>query len=227
MRSTRKRRAQEIRSAMLMRRFRCRGRIPGRTGSRSAPSTPTSRSSTSTRPATATTSPGPQRPPEAPAQDGLPPSEGDPRFHQQMAFAVVMKTIRMFERALGRKALWRPDCGTTSLARPTVPEHRSCGSIRTRSARRTPITAPRSGPCCSAIPTPGRALGRRQLDLHRAVARHHRARDHSRHPRRPAPALFGTDKPRTAWPSMRRSRTSRRCSRTSSSMRSPTTTSST
>jgi len=30
------------------------------------------------------------------AQDGLPPSEGDPRFHQQMVFAVAMKTIRQF-----------------------------------------------------------------------------------------------------------------------------------
>jgi hypothetical protein len=41
-------------------------------------------------------------------QDGLPPSEGDPRFHQQMVFAVAMKTIKLFERALGRKVTWRP-----------------------------------------------------------------------------------------------------------------------
>jgi hypothetical protein len=46
--------------------------------------------------------------PEVLAQDGLPPSEGDPRFHQQMVFAVVMKTIKLFERALGRKMMWRP-----------------------------------------------------------------------------------------------------------------------
>jgi hypothetical protein len=46
--------------------------------------------------------------PEVLAQDGLPPSEGDPRFHQQMVFAVVMKTIKTFERALGRKVIWRP-----------------------------------------------------------------------------------------------------------------------
>ena len=46
--------------------------------------------------------------PEILAQDGLPPSEGDPRFHQQMVFAVVMKTIKLFERALGRKMIWRP-----------------------------------------------------------------------------------------------------------------------
>ena len=40
------------------------------------------------------------------ATDGLPPSESDPRFHQQMCYAVAMKTIEHFERALGRKALW-------------------------------------------------------------------------------------------------------------------------
>src|SRR5687768_7949291 len=35
------------------------------------------------------------------AQDGLPPSQGSPQFHQQMVFAVAMYTIRNFERALG------------------------------------------------------------------------------------------------------------------------------
>jgi len=42
------------------------------------------------------------------AQDGLPPSEGIPQFHQQMVYAVSSLTIRNFEVALGRKALWRP-----------------------------------------------------------------------------------------------------------------------
>jgi hypothetical protein len=42
------------------------------------------------------------------AQDGLVPSEGVPQFHQQMAYAVAMTTIKNFERALGRKALWAP-----------------------------------------------------------------------------------------------------------------------
>src|SRR6516164_275175 len=42
------------------------------------------------------------------AQDGLAPSEGNPRFHQQMVFAVAMKTIRTFERALGRRVFWAP-----------------------------------------------------------------------------------------------------------------------
>lgn len=42
------------------------------------------------------------------AQDGYAPSEGNPAFHQQMVYAVVMKTIEHFERALGRPVLWRP-----------------------------------------------------------------------------------------------------------------------
>src|SRR5262249_6324610 len=42
------------------------------------------------------------------AQDGLAPSEGNPQFHQQMAYAVAMTTIRNFESALGRRALWAP-----------------------------------------------------------------------------------------------------------------------
>ena len=40
------------------------------------------------------------------AEDGLPPSESDPQFHQQMVYAVAMTTIRHFERALGRVAFW-------------------------------------------------------------------------------------------------------------------------
>jgi hypothetical protein len=39
-------------------------------------------------------------------QDGATPSEGSPSFHQQMVYAVAMRTIEHFELALGRKALW-------------------------------------------------------------------------------------------------------------------------
>jgi subtilisin family serine protease len=42
------------------------------------------------------------------AQDGLAPSEGNPQFHQQMVYATSMRTIRAFEIALGRRALWAP-----------------------------------------------------------------------------------------------------------------------
>lgn len=38
---------------------------------------------------------------------GLDPSESDPRFHQQMVYAVASETIRRFEFALGRQAKWR------------------------------------------------------------------------------------------------------------------------
>jgi hypothetical protein len=40
------------------------------------------------------------------AQDGVIPSESNPKFHQQMVYAVAMTTIKNFEKALGRRALW-------------------------------------------------------------------------------------------------------------------------
>ena len=42
------------------------------------------------------------------AQDGIEPGEGNPQFHQQMVYAVIMTTITNFEKALGRKILWAP-----------------------------------------------------------------------------------------------------------------------
>jgi hypothetical protein len=42
-------------------------------------------------------------------QDGLAPSETNPQFQQQMVYAIAMKTIEHFERALGRVALWAPN----------------------------------------------------------------------------------------------------------------------
>jgi hypothetical protein len=42
------------------------------------------------------------------AEQGLPPSDGDPQFHQQMVYAVAMKTIENFEYALGRLVMWAP-----------------------------------------------------------------------------------------------------------------------
>jgi len=40
------------------------------------------------------------------AQNGLPPSEGNPQFHQQMVYAAAMHTIARFEHALGRQIFW-------------------------------------------------------------------------------------------------------------------------
>jgi len=42
------------------------------------------------------------------AQNGLPPSEGNPKFHQQFVYLVAMNTLDHFERSLGRKILWSP-----------------------------------------------------------------------------------------------------------------------
>jgi hypothetical protein len=49
------------------------------------------------------------------ASNGLAPSEGTPQFHQQMVYAVTMRTIRTFEQALGRVALWAPGIDADSL----------------------------------------------------------------------------------------------------------------
>ncbi len=40
-------------------------------------------------------------------QDGLDPTESDPRFHQQMAYAVAMKVLENFDIALGRRFYFR------------------------------------------------------------------------------------------------------------------------
>ena len=37
---------------------------------------------------------------------GLPPTESDPRFHQQMVYAVACETVQRFEYALGRRIRW-------------------------------------------------------------------------------------------------------------------------
>lgn len=42
------------------------------------------------------------------ATDGLAPSPGTPQFHQQMVYAISMRTIRNFELALGRRVQWSP-----------------------------------------------------------------------------------------------------------------------
>jgi len=42
------------------------------------------------------------------SRDGLPPSDGSPQFRQQMVYAVAMRTIKNFERALGRVVHWPP-----------------------------------------------------------------------------------------------------------------------
>jgi hypothetical protein len=41
-------------------------------------------------------------------QGGIEPTESDPRFHQQMVYAVAAETLQRFETALGRRIHWRP-----------------------------------------------------------------------------------------------------------------------
>lgn len=40
-------------------------------------------------------------------QDGIEPTQSDPRFHQQMVYAVAAETLQHFETALGRSVRWR------------------------------------------------------------------------------------------------------------------------
>ena len=49
--------------------------------------------------------------PVALATDGLRPSAGDPRSHQQVVYAVAMAVIDRFEQFLGRRFRWRADTG--------------------------------------------------------------------------------------------------------------------
>jgi hypothetical protein len=40
------------------------------------------------------------------ARNGLTPSEGNPQFHQQFVYTIAMKTLDLFEQALGRRLIW-------------------------------------------------------------------------------------------------------------------------
>ncbi len=66
------------------------------------------------------------------AQDGWPPSEGNPQFHQQMVYAVVMTTIGHFEKAIGRKALWAPHT-------PSAQDIAAGGEVKATEVRRLRI----------------------------------------------------------------------------------------
>ncbi|MEL6274924.1 MAG: peptidase S8, partial [Bacteroidota bacterium] len=51
---------------------------------------------------------------------GLIPSEGNPQFHQQFVFTIGMLTIENFEKALGRKVIWRPPIGKEDNEKKTL-----------------------------------------------------------------------------------------------------------
>ncbi len=54
--------------------------------------------------------------------NGIAPSESDPRFHQQMLYAVASDTIEQFESALGRRIHWRRAERPLRAAKGWVPE---------------------------------------------------------------------------------------------------------
>jgi hypothetical protein len=49
---------------------------------------------------------------------GMEPSEVDPRFHQQMVYAVASETLERFEAALGRRVHWRPPVDSNGAPLP-------------------------------------------------------------------------------------------------------------
>jgi hypothetical protein len=64
------------------------------------------------------------------ARAGLDPSESDPRFHQQMVYAVASETIERFEAALGRTIRWRRADRSRSSHQKAKPGAHKGGSWR-------------------------------------------------------------------------------------------------
>ncbi len=59
-------------------------------------------------------------------QGGIDPTESDPRFHQQMVYAVAAETLERFESALGRRIHWRLGDGEEHGDRKT---HEGIGTL--------------------------------------------------------------------------------------------------
>ena len=87
------------------------------------------------------------------AQNGLAPSESNPQFHQQMVYAVAMRTIHHFEstRASGALVAGHGRAGPDGrLHGATTNSCRAFGSIRTPCARLT-LTTARPRKRCSSV----------------------------------------------------------------------------
>jgi hypothetical protein len=93
-------------------------------------------------------------------QSGLTPSEANPQFHQQMAYAVAMKTVEHFERALGRRAQWAPRRPPNQLASEYVQRLRIYPhALRARNAYYSPErTALLLGYFTASTSNPGSSL---------------------------------------------------------------------
>jgi len=71
--------------------------------------------------------------PEILRQGGLAPSESNPQFHQQMAYAVAQQTIHTFQLALGRPirwAFWRQPKGGGERLRLRIHPHAMAEAIQ-------------------------------------------------------------------------------------------------
>ena len=151
------------------------------------------------------------------ATDGLTPSESDPRFHQQMCYAVAMKTIEHFERALGRKALWSSHRHRRKTGAITRTMSLDCASIPTRCVSRMRSTARRRRRCSSGTSRPGQ----RMEEIHRAPRSSPAFRTTSLRMKRPMPCSTAYTRAsasrsmRTCSPSMKPLPTLSRCSNTS------------
>ncbi len=142
------------------------------------------------------------------AQDGLPPSEGRPQFHQQMVYAVAMRTVLNFERALGRKVLWSPwkyDPSQPLAPLPGGKDPYYVGKLRLYPHAMRDENAFYS-PNIKAIlfgyfrakRERGGPLSTGGLGVHLPLAGRDRPRNHPRHPGRPARPLHPGDVARHA-----------------------------
>jgi hypothetical protein len=78
--------------------------------------------------------------PQLLAQDGLPPSESNPQFHQQMVYAVAMLTIQNFEKALSGGCH-----GRRRMAGRASALFAGCAFIRTPSGGQCLLQFPKKG----------------------------------------------------------------------------------
>ncbi len=129
------------------------------------------------------------------AQDGIAPSVSNPQFHQQMVYAVMMTTIKNFERALGRKLQWAENIRYGQPEQHAEGEQRKevCfefvprlrvypHALRQANAFYDPLKKAILFGYFSAVAGQCAVTVARWHRVHMSEPRHHRARDHPRHP---------------------------------------------
>ncbi len=134
------------------------------------------------------------------AQSGYRPTQGNPQFHQQMVYAVAMKTIDHFEKALGRVALWAPRIAKINGKRTS----RFVRRLRIYPHALREANAYYSPEKCALLFGYFRAADEQRRQpagwpgVQLPVARRRRARDHSCPARRAASPIQGADRSRHA-----------------------------